>query len=153
MDTVQTIVVAVISSGVVGSILVFVQFLITRHDNKAEKSSEVIKAINDLKDKVENLEEKICKVDAKADEKEAVQARIRLLRNADELQQDSERRHTKDWFDQMMSDISTYEDYCELHPKFKNNQTAATVKYLSEVYDERMIKKDWGTYGNKKETK
>lgn len=141
MDTVQTIVVAVISSGIVGSILVFVQFLITRHDKKAEKNSEVIKAIDALGEKVDKLEKKIDAVEEKGYERDAIQARIRILRCSDELRGDE--KHTKEWFDQVMSDITIYEAYVSTHPNFKNGQAEATIQFFKNVYAERLEKRDF----------
>jgi hypothetical protein len=42
-----------------------------------------------------------------------------------------------------MSDIDYYENYCQAHPKFKNNQTVATVEHIKHGYSERLEKRDW----------
>jgi hypothetical protein len=117
-----------------GSFLAFLQFLITRHDNKHDKFKEIIQAIADLEKKVDLL-------DAKGEMREAVNKRVRILRFEDELQED--RQHSKDSFAQVMSDITEYENYTERNPSFKNRQTEATIAHISKVYNERLEKHDW----------
>lgn len=128
-----------------GGLFAFIQFLINRHDSRNDKNKEILKAISDLDAKVEErfkaLDEKIDLVDAKGDERNAVSSRVRILRFADEMQED--RKHSKDSWDQCLSDVTEYERYCEDHPKFKNGQTAATVSYIKRVYEERLEKHDF----------
>lgn len=117
-----------------GSFLAFLQFLIARHDSKHDKFKEIMQAISDLEKKVDLL-------DAKGEMREAVNKRVRILRFEDELQED--RRHSKDSFAQVMSDITEYESYTERNPSFKNRQTEATIAHISKVYNERLEKHDW----------
>ena len=128
-----------------GGVLAFIQFLITRHDNKHDKVEAVNKSIQalseDVKERFDVLDRKIDTVDAKGDERFAVSSRVRILRFEDELQE--KRKHSKDSWDQAMSDIDYYENYCQAHPKFKNNQTVATVEHIKHGYGERLEKHDW----------
>ena len=130
-----------------GGIFVFVQFLITRADAKHDKLDEVNKSIQslseDMKERFDVLDQKIDKVDAKGDERFAISARVRILRFEDELQEG--RKHSKDSWDQTMSDIDYYEDYCApgVHPEFKNNQTVATIEHIQHGYRERLEKRDF----------
>lgn len=117
-----------------GGMLAFMQFLITRHDNKHDKLKGVYEAI-------EGLSKQIKSVADKADERNAVNSRVRILRFADEMMEG--KRHSKDSWDQVMSDITDYEKYCEAHPDFRNGQTAATVEYLKKNYIERLEKHDF----------
>ena len=117
-----------------GGVLAFVQFLISRHDNKHDKFKGVYEAI-------EGLSKQIKQVSDKADERNAVNSRVRILRFSDEMMEG--KRHSKDSWDQVMSDITDYEKYCEAHPDFRNGQTAATVEYLKKNYIERLEKHDF----------
>ena len=121
-----------------GGFLAFLQFLIERYDKKKD-------GIKDLKEYVirmeKNLGEKIDTIEAKADERNAVNSRVRILRFADETLEG--RRHSKDSFDQVLRDIDDYEEYCEANPGFRNNQTVATVAYIKRVYAERLEKHDF----------
>lgn len=139
-----------------GGVLAFIQFLITRYDTRHDKNKEVLQAVNDLDRKMDDkfdqaeqkaigrfntLDEKIETVEAKGDERAAISARVRILRFSDELQEG--RKHSKDAFDQCMSDITFYETYCDGHPKFINNQTELTVEYIKHNYAERLEKHDF----------
>ena len=128
-----------------GGVLAFVQFLIQRNDSKHDKMEEVNKSIRALSEKAKErfdvLDRKIDTVNAKGDERFAVSSRVRILRFEDELQE--KRKHSKDSWDQAMSDIDYYENYCQVHPKFKNNQTVATVEHIKNGYMERLEKHDW----------
>ena len=117
-----------------GGMLAFMQFLITRHDQKHDKLKGVYEAI-------EGLSKQIKSVADKADERNAVNSRVRILRFADEMMEG--KRHSKDSWDQVMSDITDYEKYCDAHPDFRNGQTAATVEYLKKNYMERLEKHDF----------
>jgi len=117
-----------------GGLLAFVEFLIRRHDSKNDRLDDIRKTLDDLKTMIQNIRNE-------NDERYAISGRIRILRFEDELQEG--KRHSKDSFDQVMSDISAYNKYCEDHPGFKNDQTIATVKHITDVYTERLNKRDW----------
>lgn len=117
-----------------GGMLAFLQFLISRHDQKHDKLKGVYEAI-------EGLSKQIKAVADKADERSAVASRVRILRFADEMMEG--RRHSKDSWDQAMSDVTDYERYTESHPDFKNSQTAATVEYLQKNYMQRLEQHDF----------
>ena len=130
MDIITTIMGVVLGGGV----LAFIQFLITRHDNKHDKLGGIMEAIKALSAKVDTLE-------AKGDERFAISSRVRILRFEDELQEG--RKHSKDSWDQVMSDIDYYEEYCDQNPTFRNNQTIATVEHIQHGYRERLEKRDF----------
>ena len=128
-----------------GSFLAFLEFLIKRHDDKNDKMAEVNEAIQslskDMKERFDTLDKKIDTVKAKADEYNAVSCRVRILRFEDELQ--VKQKHSKDSWDQVMSDIDSYETYTKQHPDFRNNQTVATVTHIKHGYNKRLEKRDW----------
>lgn len=111
-----------------------IQFIISRHDKRKDD-------MKGIKDELEAIKKDIKNLDEKGDRREAVNCRVRILRFEDELQES--RRHSKDSFDQVMTDITTYDHYCDQHPDFKNSQTAATVEYIRKVYAERLEKHDF----------
>ena len=117
-----------------GAFLAFLQFLITRHDNKVDKFGKLERAIADLKADIKRL-------DPKCDRREAISVRVRILKFEDELLEGH--RHSKDSFDQVLSDITFYDQYCDSHPDFKNNQTLMTVEHIKKVYYERLEKRDF----------
>jgi hypothetical protein len=128
-----------------GGLFSLIQFLIQRHDGKHDKLKAVTDSINAMSGKMDErfntLDRKIDSVDTKADNYNAVARRVRILRFEDELQ--AKQRHSKDSWDQVMSDIDVYENYCDTHPRFKNNQTAATITHIKHGYNERLEKRDF----------
>ena len=90
---------------------------------------------------IKTLEKKVEQVERKGDERAAIAARVRIIRFGDELQ--TGKLHSKDAFDQCMSDITFYDEYCGQHPEFRNNQTKMTVQYINSNYAERLEKHDF----------
>ena len=117
-----------------GGVLAFVQFLITRHDNKHDKLAGIKSMITTLSDKVDAL-------GATGDKRNAVSMRVRILRFRDEMLQGQD--HTHDSFQQVLSDIDEYEQYCADHPEFRNNQTEITIEHIKANYQERLVKHDF----------
>lgn len=91
------------------------------------------RAINgDLIEKVDKLEQKIEKMDEEEHLQRAKQARTRVLRFGDELIHNV--HHTKEHFDDVLRDITEYENYCDEHPNFENDQMHITAAYIKEMY-------------------
>ena len=141
LQTIPTIVSILLGGGILG----FIQFLLKRKYEKEDKHDEVIEAINKLDEKVDErfntLDKKIDEVDKKGDERAAVSSRVRILRFRDEMLEG--KSHTHDSFQQVLTDIDDYEQYCETHPDFKNNQTLRTIEHIKANYDERLDKNDF----------
>lgn len=131
MELVITVIVAVIGSNALWG---FIQFLMERKDKKDDYSKKIM-------DMIEKLDKKIDKIDKEAQEREAITARVRILKFMDELLEG--RKHTKDSYDQVMTDITNYNKYCSTNPDFKNNQTEATIEYINKDYQKRLEKHDF----------
>lgn len=127
MEFFTPILVAVVASS---GFWAFLQWLLTRKSSNAAIMTE----IQGLKDDINAIRDEM-------GEDRAVSARVRILTFCDELLEG--RRHSKDRFDQVMSDITTYERYCSNNPSFRNNQTASTVEYITKIYKERLEKHDF----------
>lgn len=93
----------------------------------------VIDDINRVKEKMDGLQEQLIKVRDDADERNAINCRVRILRFGDEIR--SGHKHSDESFDQVLSDIDTYEHYCEKHPEFVNNKTVATKRMILKEYE------------------
>ncbi|MBR2259748.1 MAG: hypothetical protein IJ899_20895 [Blautia sp.] len=130
MEILQTIFGGLLGGGLIG----LIEFLIRRKDEKEDKNSEILKAI-------ESLERKVDCVEYKIDENDTVSKRVRILRFEDELQEG--RRHSKDAWDQVMSDITGYCNFCSRNPGFKNDQTEATISHIRHGYEARLEKHDF----------
>lgn len=118
--------VAIITSALASSALfTFIQFLITRHDAKAGCAKEI-------RDKVEALQTSLDDFKSEMDERDALDARRRILTASDEIRHG--KRHSKEWFDQLNADIDAYNHYCDKHESFKNNRAVKAIENINNVY-------------------
>lgn len=99
-------------------------------------------------DHVKKLDEKITVVDknlndhiyAEAEDK-ALECRRRVLRFNDEILAGT--AHTKEHFDEILSDIDAYEEYCHQHPEYPNNKAIIAIEHVKKIYQERLEKNDF----------
>ena len=142
-EIINTMIGCLVGGGLIG----FIEFLIRRKDERSDKNAEVIESLDKLNEKVDKrfniLDQKIGEVDRKGDERNAVAARVRILRFSDEMM--ANKKHSKDAWDQCLSDCDAYEDYCAApeHSQFRNNITEATISYLKKNYSERLERHDF----------
>lgn len=90
--------------------------------------------------------DEIRKLKADVDADRAITARVRIVRFNDELimgRVEDRPRHSKESYDQTLSDIDTYEKYCREHPEFKNNKTVMSVANIKDNYQTRLRKRDF----------
>lgn len=121
MDSVQAVLVALVSGGFVS----FIQFLIQRSDEKKDKNSEVLKGIKDLADKILGLESRM-------DKENADEARRRILAFDDELRRKTE--HSEESFNQILQDIKFYRNYCRTHADYENDKASSATAHIRETY-------------------
>lgn len=119
---VLSIIIAIISSGVLSTIATIVYQTI---QNKKSKLNIIEKKV----DKATN-EVKSCREDLS--EHKATLARTHILRFADELRNGTV--HSEEYFKQQILDIDTYTRYCETHPNFSNGLTVMASEYIREEY-------------------
>jgi len=92
------------------------------------------RAINaEVIDKVDKLETKVENIKKNTEEHEAKSARVRILRFGDEILHDV--KHSQEHFNQVLLDITEYEEYCRQHPEFRNNVTGITTKRIMATYE------------------
>ncbi len=99
----------------------------------------VKKELSEVKSKVTKLSQEVGEVRndvgalrSEHREDEAIAARTRILRFSDEVYQQA--RHSKEYFDQILQDISLYKHYCEKHPDFRNDMTVIATERIEAVY-------------------
>lgn len=91
------------------------------------------RAINgEVLEKVKNLSDEVHELKEEDSEQWASLSRSHILRFGDELLHGTP--HSKEHFDQILLDITKYEDYCEEHPNYKNNIANATIKQIKNTY-------------------
>lgn len=97
-------------------------------------SKKVGNALNhDIIDTLDTQGKKLTTLIDICDEREANDCRYRILRFDDEIRH--KKKHTKEHFDQILGDITTYEQYCEEHPRYKNNVAVFAIKLIKETYE------------------
>ena len=88
---------------------------------------------NDRLDRIETT------LDAHLKEEEAreiIMYRQSILRFADEMYQ--KKFHSKESFEDVLSQIKAYNEYCGKHPDFENDRTKIAQKLIKEQYEECM---------------
>lgn len=104
-------------------------------------NTEVIEKVSSLEKTVAEVKAEQLKAKAAEEERNAKGARTRILRFGDEVR--NQERHTKEHFDDVLRDITGYEDYCNSHPHFQNSQAVLTIEHIRSVYRERLSKNDF----------
>lgn len=97
-------------------------------------NAEVLNKLDEHEKKINELIEEDKKHDEALAQKNACDARRRILRFADEIRQ--EINHSEEYFDNILEDIKEYSDYCNTHPKFKNDKAVISIEVIEEVYKE-----------------
>lgn len=95
---------------------------------------DVLQRLDSIEKRLDSVEQQQKRSEEVRDEDRAVEARIRIIRLGDELIHSPEIRHSKDYFDQALKDIATYENFCKGHEEFENNITEMTIKLIRSVY-------------------
>lgn len=96
-------------------------------------NKEMLDKLNDLEEKVDKLEKRDSEQDEKLEEEQAKAARRRILRCSDEIR--SKQRHSEEYFNDVMDDITYYIQYCEEHPKFKNEKASLAIRLVEKTYN------------------
>lgn len=120
----STIIVTILGSAGVFS---FIEYLITRRDKRVGMLAEIKKEIDELK--VLRLQDR------------ATDARRRILRASDEVQLGTS--HSREWWEQIMEDISEYEKYCLTHANYENNKAKIAINELTKCYETRRERQDF----------
>lgn len=117
-----------------GALFTFAQFLINRYDAKKGRMKEITAKIDALQTGLDSLRSVL-------DEREATDARRRILDASDEIRHG--KRHSKEYFDQLNADIDAYSHYCDKHPDFKNNRAVKAIENINKVYSKLLETNDF----------
>ena len=98
-----------------------------------QKESQEYRRNNDLN--IKNLVSSI-------NRREAEDARNRILRFGDEVKS-KQIRHSEEYYNQILADITEYDKYCKEHPNFKNERTVITEKIIRQAYEEHVKNNDF----------
>lgn len=125
-------------AGVIAVLSIFIEITPVKINPISALLRWVGKQINkEIIDKVNTLETKV----GALEKSDVIDCRVRILTFADEIRRGV--RHSKETFDQVLSDIDTYERYCTEHPDFMNNKTVAAKAKILDVYSECLDNNDF----------
>ena len=104
-------------------------------------NKEMLDRLNDVEKKIVKIEERDSEQDRKNEEERAKATRRRILRCADEIR--SKVRHSKEFFDDVLADISFYKNYCKETPKFENEKAVMAIELIEETYKRCLRENDF----------
>lgn len=115
----------------------FWEVIKTMIDKLLQRKRVTIEQISEKLDaqgkKLNSLEQAFNKKNVEDQEKEAKAARRRILRTDDEIRIGV--KHSKDFFDDVLRDIDSYEEYCDDHPHFKNKCAESAINNVLACYE------------------
>ena len=121
MDFSNTLIGVLIGGGLIG----FIEFLIRRNDEKKNKSNEILAALKSISDKIVGIESRL-------DKDNADEARRNILSFDDELRRSMD--HSEESFNQVLSDIKFYRNYCRTHADYENDRATSATAHILETY-------------------
>lgn len=86
---------------------------------------DVIDAVSDLRKEVDEMRDNMAR-------NKAANQRTKIIRFGSEIR--LAQKHSKEYFDEIMQDITEYDQYCDEHPTFRNNITASSSEIIKETY-------------------
>lgn len=102
--------------------------------DKVDTMDSTVKAdIRKLEAKFDN---KISEVYCKIDENDIKLKRGRILTFADEIRRGL--NHSKESYNQILDDITKYNQYCSRHPDFENERTIIASQVIKDSYAQKM---------------
>lgn len=138
---------------IVGVVFVFVTTAIQKLSKTYKPWSWIAeqfgKAINkEMLDKIDAISEKVCDLEA-ADRKQdkeryrqlAIDSRRRILGVADEIRKGV--RHSEEYFNEALEDVSNYRNYCRDNPDFENSKSVISSKIIEETYQQCLLEDDF----------
>lgn len=95
-------------------------------------NKKVIEGQERLEKKVDILESRMEENEKNDKRAKAKAARRRILRFADEVRLDQ--KHSQEFFNEVLTDIKTYQNYCKCNPTFENDKATVSIEIIEEVY-------------------
>ena len=102
---------------------------------------DLIKNIQELNETVQAYSARLSNLEHKLDEHNAIESRIRIIRFGDEISHNI--LHSKNHYDQILIDITSYEKYCNENKNFKNDITGTTINIIKDKYREHSLNKSF----------
>ena len=104
-------------------------------------NEEMLNKLDTLEAKVDKLEKTDKRQDEERDKQLALDARRRILSTADEIRKKV--RHSEEFFNDVLDDISYYRNYCKTHPNFENSKAVISSRIIEETYQQCLLEDDF----------
>lgn len=95
-------------------------------------NADITKKVTEQSDALQEIKQQTTDLADQLEKKDAEDARNHILRFGDEVK--NKIRHSEEYFNQILDDITKYEKYCDTHPQFQNAKTTVTKEIIKEVY-------------------
>lgn len=106
--------------------------------NKAtnDKLDALQSDVTDIRTEVEKIKKRNADQDEEEFEFRAIQARRRIIVAADEITNARANNiwHSKEWFRDVLKDVSFYENYVDTHPLFKNEEAVMSIEIVKDAW-------------------
>lgn len=96
-------------------------------------NKDTLDKLDTLSTKVDQLEKRDNGQDAAMAEEHVRAARRRILRCSDEIRR--KERHSEEYFNDVLDDISHYKKYCDEHPEFENEKVVLAIRLVEKAYE------------------
>lgn len=97
-----------------------------------EINKDVIQKQEELQDYIGEIERKLDNHAKMSAANDALMARRRIIKGSDELRVGKE--HSEEWFNDILSDIQVYKQYCHDHLDFQNDKATTACERIVETY-------------------
>lgn len=97
-------------------------------------------AIKDIKKDVEEVSDNLNTHIEDEERKYITNLRQRILRFCDDITaKPIPREHSKEYYAEILSNIDTYQKYCESHRDFENGRTKLTIEVINKKYSDHLL--------------
>lgn len=104
-------------------------------------NKEMLDKLDVLSTKVDQLEKRDDEQGTAMAEEHARAARRRILQCSDEIRR--KERHSEEYFNDVLDDISHYKKYCGEHPKFENEKAVLAIRLVEKTYEKCVSDNDF----------
>lgn len=95
-------------------------------------NKEMLDKLDTLQNKVNELEKMDKQQNEERDKDNALEARRRILRFADECRR--KEKHSEEYFNNVLEDINDYKKYCHEHETFENEKAVIAISIIEMAF-------------------
>ena len=99
-------------------------------------NGEVMQEIGKLSNEIKDVKQDVADIRDEAKEREATNRRTRILEFGDEILH--EVNYSKEHWDNILLDVTAYENYCDEHPHYINHVALATIQHIKHMYQRHL---------------